>query len=700
MKTDSYLIGGYATNRSIPTVTDDDAQQLTHLFLAFAVIEDGLVTDRRLTVLDELPRIRAANPDLRILISIGGWGAGGFSELASTAEGRARFVQSSLEIVQRHDLEGIDIDWEYPTYAAAGIGAKREDKHTYTLLMEELRAGLDGLSATRHYELTTAVGADQYYVDGTEMDRVAAVCDWINVMTYDMRGGFQTLTGHHTGLYASTGDLFRISAERSVEMYVAAGVPREKILVGSAFYSRRWTKVPAQNNGLFQMSPGPGLYGQNYTEIARELLTGSEYTRHWDEEAKAPWLWGGDTFISYDDPESIAHKCTFIRERGYAGIFYWEHGCDDTRTLLGAMDAGLSAHTHERDATIGTSTRPGLLVSIRDYSTDDAAAAAALWNACAGERDGTPYAQLDPQQFDETFAVRDQPFAAASFVAIAGERVVGFANGTFTPGESRAYLTVVMVARSYRRRGIGSALLAAVERDLIGMLVANEATTKAPEPEKPTLQVLFFNPITLTWMIPGSPGHDHPNSPGVDLGRSGHLFLKNSGYRDGAYQNSYYLPLAEYELPANITAINKRLASSGLRICRYEPARHIGMDALFDDLGSEDWRRIVQENLSESGSGNPILIVEDGDTVAGFTGPLYVQESGRGYFAGIGVHSAYRGKGAAKALFAGLCSELKSMGATFMSLFTGETNPARNIYEAAGFRIVRSWVNVKKEIRE
>ncbi|HIX29130.1 MAG TPA: GNAT family N-acetyltransferase, partial [Candidatus Blautia stercoravium] len=83
--------------------------------------------------------------------------------------------------------------------------------------------------------------------------------------------------------------------------------------------------------------------------------------------------------------------------------------------------------------------------------------------------------------------------------------------------------------------------------------------------------------------------------------------------------------------------------------------------------------------------------------VCGFTGPLDVEKKGRGYFAGIAVDESVRGKGVAKILFCELCMGLKEQGASFKTLFTGEKNPARNIYEAAGFQIVKSWANMRKE---
>ena len=309
--------------------------------------------------------------------------------------------------------------------------------------------------------------------------------------------------------------------------------------------------------------------------------------------------------------------------------------------------------------------------AIRPLAPADARAAADVWNRCCDEPEGPLYRGFPADEFDALFREPADDFAKVSLVATDRDRVVGFANGTVRPGADRAYVTAVMVARERRHRRVGTRLVAELERALA-------AAPGAGAVER--YEVVFFNPITLTWLIPGTDGHDHPNSPGVDVHGDGYVFLKNRGYRDFAYQNSYYLPLAEYVPPANIDEIRRRLSDAGLRICRYEPERHTGLDAA-------------------DGSAEPVLIVEDGNRACGFTGPLHVQPSGRGYFAGIGVHSDYRGRGAAKALFSGLCTELKGMGADFMSLFTGETNPARNIYEAAGFRIVRCWADMRKEIR-
>src|SRR5690606_29111822 len=156
--------------------------------------------------------------------------------------------------------------------SAAGIASSREDKTNFTLLLKELREALDveGAANGRHYSLTIAAGADRYFIDGTEMAEVQRYLDFVILMTYDMRGGFQTFTGHHANLFTPSGDLFRISADASARLFAEAGVPKDKIVIGAAFYSRMWTDVPNRDNGLHQMTAGPGGYGPDYARLSAE----------------------------------------------------------------------------------------------------------------------------------------------------------------------------------------------------------------------------------------------------------------------------------------------------------------------------------------------------------------------------------------------------------------------------------------------
>ncbi|GLX67061.1 glycoside hydrolase family 18 protein [Paenibacillus glycanilyticus] len=346
MKQQNYVIAGYVGDKDLPGLTREDLAQLTHINIAFGHVRSDAITTDHMRHLGELERIKSEQPQLRILLSVGGWSAGGFSEAASTEAGRRRMAESAVRVVTEYPLDGVDLDWEYPCYGEAGIAASPEDRTNFTLLLAAIREALDrqGQLDGRHYLLTIAAGADQYYIDGTEMDQVHRCLDFVQLMTYDMRGGFQVLTGHHTNLYTPTGDLFRISTDASVNLFVRAGVPREKIVIGAAFYSRMWNEVPDRNNGLHQMAGSVGGYGPDFTALSANYIGKNGYIRYWDEEACAPYLFNGSSFISYEDEESIRHKCEYIKTAGIGGMMFWEFGCDRTRQLLNAMHGSLSAN--------------------------------------------------------------------------------------------------------------------------------------------------------------------------------------------------------------------------------------------------------------------------------------------------------------------------------------------------------------------
>ncbi|MEC0093579.1 glycoside hydrolase family 18 protein [Paenibacillus macquariensis] len=339
----TYIVAGYVVDSKIPDLTQEDLKKLTHLNVAFGHVKDDVIITDHIKHMDMLQKIKDEHPELNLILSVGGWSAGGFSEAASSEEGRSAMANSAVRVLIDYPFDGIDLDWEYPCYGEAGIESSPDDKKNFTLLLKTIREALDrqGAQDERHYLLTIAAGADQYYVDGTEMDQVQQYLDFVQLMTYDMRGGFQVLTGHHTNLHTSPGDLFRISTESSINMFVRAGVPREKIVIGVAFYSRVWKQVPDINHGLHQMAGSTGGYGPDFTDLSANYINKNGYTRHWDEEAKAPFLFNGTSFISYDDEESLEHKCEYVKNHNLAGMMFWEYGCDKTHRLLDTMHKGL-----------------------------------------------------------------------------------------------------------------------------------------------------------------------------------------------------------------------------------------------------------------------------------------------------------------------------------------------------------------------
>ena len=211
----------------------------------------------------------------------------------------------------------------------AEIDFDPRDKENYTLLLQALR---DALGEDRI--LSVAVGAGEYFVEGSEMEKVAQIVDYVQLMTYDMRNGFTKQAGHHASLGLTKGDDSLTDTRSVVEMFRRAGVPYEKLVVGAAFYSRQFEGVADVNNGLLQPSESVGMAGPAYGDLTEEFIRQGGYTRYWDEDAEAAYLWNGSTFITYESPEAIRRKCRYVLEKGLLGIMYWEHGCDPTGELL------------------------------------------------------------------------------------------------------------------------------------------------------------------------------------------------------------------------------------------------------------------------------------------------------------------------------------------------------------------------------
>ncbi len=318
----------YAVNDSLPLITEEDLQTLTHLNLAFGTINGDRVELDRLTNIGLIEKFRKWNPEIRIVLSIGGGGADGFSHLAAAPQGRESFARSCAEAAERYGLDGIDIDWEYPCTDRAGVCTDPREKEYFTFLLQALRDRLGNRS------LSIAAGAGEYFTQNTEMDKVAQLVNYVQIMTYDMRGGFTHQAGHHAALRASRGDSSGLNTTDMVSLFHRAGVPLEKLVIGAAFYSRVWSGVKNQGSGLLQPAETVGEYGPSYSEITPDFLRQGGYQKLWDEGAQAAYLWNGNTFISYESPEAIALKCRYVKEAGLRGLMYWEHGCDRTHELV------------------------------------------------------------------------------------------------------------------------------------------------------------------------------------------------------------------------------------------------------------------------------------------------------------------------------------------------------------------------------
>ena len=321
-----------------------DATKLTHINYAFANIVDGkpkFELDIDSIKISKLIALKKINPKLKVLYSIGGWvWSDKFSHVAAYPEAREQFAVSSVQLMKKHGFDGVDLDWEYPGQRAEDNAFRSSDKENFTLLLAEIRKHLEkaGTEDNKHYLLTIATGADQAYIDNTDLGKAQEYLDFINVMCYDYYHGWHFQTGHHANLYPSDKERFNgNSGQEAINRHIKAGVPSKKLVMGIPFYGRQWEKVVNKKDGLYQPANSTGIIVP-YWDIVAKLKSG-KYVKTYDESAKSSYLWNAadSIFISWETPKEIQFKTEFIKNKGLGGAMFWEYSLDKDQELLNSL---------------------------------------------------------------------------------------------------------------------------------------------------------------------------------------------------------------------------------------------------------------------------------------------------------------------------------------------------------------------------
>jgi len=323
------VISGYFFDSKYFAISDEMASQIDVINYSFATI-DKTTHKLNLNGLYHLSEVLALREKgIRVTLAIGGWGADGFSQGVRTKEARETLINSIMETLRKHQFDGIDLDWEYPTSTVAGIAAHPSDKANLTLFVQELRQAMD--SYRDDLLLTIAViggsSASSFY----DIPGLVPYIDFFNIMTYD--GGTGTVANHHTNLRPTAKQ--NTSVVSAANVYLSLGVPKEKIVIGGAFYGHRKTFTTVFDGILY--SPTTPSGSLDYTTIKNTVLTDPSYQYYFDEEAQAPYLSNGTYFISYDDPVSIALKAQYAKDNSFGGMMFWELGSDKSGELLNAI---------------------------------------------------------------------------------------------------------------------------------------------------------------------------------------------------------------------------------------------------------------------------------------------------------------------------------------------------------------------------
>jgi len=319
------------------TVTAAQAKKLTHLNIAFGVVKEGEVSiDGIRNGLLHVKKLREYNPELSIILSLGGGDENQkfpFGVATRTREGIERLADSAMAAVREYALDGIDCDWEYP--CSSGDPA---EKMQHLELMKTLRAMLDGYGDKRQKKcwLTYAAPCTESYIRSVAIRELAGVADFINLMCYDYRWESK-LTGFHCNTFSPEDDADPTSIEWAVKKYMEAGALGEHIILGAAFYSHRYDGVTGGGNGYGQPYTGAYSYGPSYTDIFHNYEKNSRFAKYWHDGAKEPWLFDGDSFITYDDSQAMVYKAELVKSEGLGGMMYWEHSSDLTGVLFNAI---------------------------------------------------------------------------------------------------------------------------------------------------------------------------------------------------------------------------------------------------------------------------------------------------------------------------------------------------------------------------
>ncbi len=327
-----YVIAYY--RGSVKELKTYPLQYLTHIIYSFGGLKGNRLnfwSAADTLLIHEMVALKKKHPKLKVILSLGGWsGCYTCSAVFNNPDARLEFANSVQQAITYFKADGIDLDWEYPAIPGEiGHPYMAADKENFTALIQIMRKQLGAKS-----EISFASGGFPAFIDSSiEWKKVMPLVNRVNVMTYDLVHGYSTISGHHTPLYP-TGQQ-TLSVDAAITYMKTKGVPKNKMVIGGAFYARFFETTDTINNGLYR--PCKFKYGISYKNLADTLQNG--YTQYWDNVAKAPYAFNAERklFVSFDDQRSIALKTKYVRQKKLNGIMFWQ--LTDDFTQYGLLEA-------------------------------------------------------------------------------------------------------------------------------------------------------------------------------------------------------------------------------------------------------------------------------------------------------------------------------------------------------------------------
>ncbi|CAM4521620.1 chitinase [Paenibacillus endophyticus] len=354
--------------------TDVDVSQVTHINYAFAdlcwkkygtganacenanvPLQNRYVYDGEIVIGDSevdpdnfaaFAEMKQTNPHLKMMISVGGWTwSKNFSNMAATEEARRTFANSAVKFLREYELDGIDIDWEYPVEGGESYNVHRpEDKENFTLAMSTIREALDaaGSEDGKYYLLTIASGQGDSFVVNADLANASNYLDFINIMTYDYSGSWEMLAHHNAPLYADKNHPKEAAARNHVSGgalgHLNGGVPDYKLVLGIPYFGKGWSGCPEPGEYAACSTVPAGTWEAgifDFTDLEENFVNTNGFVRHWNEASKVAYLYNSEsqTFITYNDKTSMMYNASFVKSLNLAGVMNWDNSGDRNLTL-------------------------------------------------------------------------------------------------------------------------------------------------------------------------------------------------------------------------------------------------------------------------------------------------------------------------------------------------------------------------------
>ncbi|CCD64335.2 LysM domain-containing protein [Caenorhabditis elegans] len=364
-------IVGYYTGWGDREITENQLKKLTHVIFAFvAMYEDGSVKFGAVSEDDSGPqaakkaerrflnmkkKARAANSGVRVLFAVGGWdNSQYFSSVAADSGKRKKFVDSIASFVEDQKIDGVDLDWEYPD-------SNGKDAKNHVQLIKEIREKFSEMAKKKKrkdpYVITLASAAGEWNLrKGYDLKGILKYADFINVMTYDYYGAWESKWGAYTGtpapLYFGSlkGFSGKLNADFSMKFYACKTEKPSQLNMGVPFYGRYWKNVlgpiDKSDNMWRTAAPQNGKYEGGYVgwrNLAKEGW--NKGSASWHEKTKTPYIMnnGAKKFLGFENERSLKEKMKYATDRNLGGLMIWALDLDDDAdTLLNLVSsAGL-----------------------------------------------------------------------------------------------------------------------------------------------------------------------------------------------------------------------------------------------------------------------------------------------------------------------------------------------------------------------